>query len=49
MLSTCIRECAGLFWHQSRRQIAAFKDGKQFEKNDYSMRNIRLFIYRNAH
>jgi hypothetical protein len=34
MLSTGLRDYAGLFSHQSRRQIAAFKDGQQFEKDD---------------
>ena len=34
MLSTGLRDYGGLFSHQSRRQIAAFKDGQQFEKDD---------------
>ena len=34
MFSTGLRDYAGLFSHQSRRQTAAFKDGQQFEKDD---------------
>jgi hypothetical protein len=34
MLSTGLRDYGGSFSHQSRRQIAAFKDGQQFEKDD---------------